>query len=74
MRFNPLVLLLSLTLAGTVCAQSSNPKYIKEQNDHARAVQQQAQAARQQDNRSVNNKSQQFFVCTPRARWTVKYC
>ena len=34
MRFNTLALLVSFTLAGTVCAQSSKSQYIKEQNDH----------------------------------------
>ena len=34
MQFNTLVLFVSLTLAGTVCAQSSKSPYIKEQNDH----------------------------------------
>ena len=34
MRFNTLVLLVSLTLAGTVCTQSSKSQYIKEQNNH----------------------------------------
>ncbi|MEO8386037.1 MAG: hypothetical protein ABI583_12390 [Betaproteobacteria bacterium] len=59
MSVRAIVLLGALALAGSVGAQTTNPKYIKEQNDHAKQVQQKAQAARQQDNRTVNNNIQQ---------------